>query len=561
MSILKTINLTHPDATANTISLTSDHKVGIGTTTPGQTLHVNSGATNTVAKFESTDAGAYINFTDTTGTSSIGNDTVYLYLDADKDAVVAGSQIRLRVDGSTKVTVNDSGNVGIGTTSPGSRFEVVHSSTPIAKFTGATNAYVDFTDGTVTTRLQNSGATYFGTTTNHGMIFRSNATDRMIVASDGKVGIGTNAPVEGNLVVRNDSGNSKINIKVNSFDGTNGIAALDFSTGGQAGTDPQARIHAIGQNNYSADLVFSTQISGTSNPLSERMRILSNGRVVIGTTSAVAWNGAQGNIFAVAGSQNTISSLQTSSTSANQGCIYEAYATATTSGSPAIGSIAFLRENTSTTAVRGYAAFYTNRDGNIAEKMRLASDGHLSLNTTSDVVGGKGCKFALNQAIASGYAFGIDAVRNTNDSGGILIKNGDTQGTHYAVSFFNTSNSIIGSIVTSNGGTSFNTSSDYRLKENVVNLTGAIDRVKQIPVHRFNFIAEPDKTIDGFIAHEVSNVVPEAVTGEKDAVDADGNIISQGIDQAKLVPLLTAALQEAIAEIENLKTRIEALEG
>jgi hypothetical protein len=68
-------------------------------------------------------------------------------------------------------------------------------------------------------------------------------------------------------------------------------------------------------------------------------------------------------------------------------------------------------------------------------------------------------------------------------------------------------------------------------------------------------------TVDGFIAHEVQAIVPEAITGEKNAVDDDGNPIYQGIDQSKLVPLLTAALQEAIAKIETLEARLTALES
>jgi len=75
---------------------------------------------------------------------------------------------------------------------------------------------------------------------------------------------------------------------------------------------------------------------------------------------------------------------------------------------------------------------------------------------------------------------------------------------------------------------------------------------------RFNFISDPDKTVDGFLAHEVQDVVPEAIFGTKDAVDSDGNPEYQGIDQSKLVPLLTAALQEAITEIESLKSRLDA---
>ena len=122
-------------------------------------------------------------------------------------------------------------------------------------------------------------------------------------------------------------------------------------------------------------------------------------------------------------------------------------------------------------------------------------------------------------------------------------------------------NGIVGSISTSGSATSYNTSSDHRLKENVVTDYDATTRLKQLKPSRFNFKADKDTTVDGFLAHEVSSIVPEAVRGEKDAVDADGNPKYQGIDQGKLVPLLTKALQEAISEIDTLKEKVKALES
>jgi hypothetical protein len=110
------------------------------------------------------------------------------------------------------------------------------------------------------------------------------------------------------------------------------------------------------------------------------------------------------------------------------------------------------------------------------------------------------------------------------------------------------------------GTVTYSTTSDYRLKENVVDMTGAIDRVKTLNPVRFNWKQAPNgRLVDGFIAHEVSEIVPEAVVGEKDAIDENGNIDPQGIDQAKLVPLLTAALQEAIKRIETLEAEVSAL--
>lgn len=154
----------------------------------------------------------------------------------------------------------------------------------------------------------------------------------------------------------------------------------------------------------------------------------------------------------------------------------------------------------------------------------------------------------LNIGIYRGHGLGLNRL--------------DTTGP-YAVFAYNGAQ-LSGSSISTNGTTvSFNAGSDYRLKENVVSLSGsdAKTRVKQLKVNRFNFIKDPSLTVDGFIAHEAQTVVPEAVTGYKDEVDASGNPVYQGIDQAKFVPLLTAALQEAYSEIEALTARVAALEA
>jgi hypothetical protein len=156
----------------------------------------------------------------------------------------------------------------------------------------------------------------------------------------------------------------------------------------------------------------------------------------------------------------------------------------------------------------------------------------------------------------------------TSDVSLVLNRNG----TDGDVAQFYKGGTIVGAIAVTASSTAYYTSSDYRLKENVVPLAGAADRLMQIPVCRFNFTADPDRTVDGFLAHEVQAFVPECVTGEKDQVetvevtDEDGNVttetrpVYQGIDQSKLVPLLTAALQEALQKIDALETRISALE-
>ena len=121
----------------------------------------------------------------------------------------------------------------------------------------------------------------------------------------------------------------------------------------------------------------------------------------------------------------------------------------------------------------------------------------------------------------------------------------------------------MGSITYGAGGTAFNTSSDYRRKENVVDLTNAITRIKTLLPKWFNFIDEPSVTRDGFLAHEVT-AVPEAVTGAKDEVatetdvqrgvtDKVGDPIYQQLDNSKLIPLLVASVKELIARVETLE--------
>ena len=147
---------------------------------------------------------------------------------------------------------------------------------------------------------------------------------------------------------------------------------------------------------------------------------------------------------------------------------------------------------------------------------------------------------------------------------GVSLQNNTTTGAgnNHEYQVFRRNSTQIGSI-TMNGTTAvaYNTSSDHRLKENVVTDWDATTRLKQLRPSRFNFIAEPDRTVDGFLAHEVSDIVPEAVTGEKDATetytDEDGNEqtrpIYQGIDQSKLVPLLVKTIQELEARITTLE--------
>ena len=126
---------------------------------------------------------------------------------------------------------------------------------------------------------------------------------------------------------------------------------------------------------------------------------------------------------------------------------------------------------------------------------------------------------------------------------------------------FKNDNGEVGAIRTNGTATVYHTSSDYRRKENAVSISDGITRLKNLKPYRFNFKADASTILDGFFAHEVSSVVPIAVGGTKDEVDSNGDPVYQGIDHSMLVPLLTAALQEAITKIETLETKVAALEA
>jgi hypothetical protein len=245
----------------------------------------------------------------------------------------------------------------------------------------------------------------------------------------------------------------------------------------------------------------------------------------------------------------------------------------------------YLGSNTAQWNTLSIDASTTTFNVNGSEKMRITSGGNVGIGTTSptqklDVSGTtKTTELQVNTTSTAGRAtFSTAAyskpalyIEGNSFSASATIEYGYANvGMDYksnygsggtAVQFKNSSGSTVGSISSTSTATAYNTSSDYRLKENVIELTDGIERIKQLQPKRFNFIEEPEKTVDGFIAHEAQEIVPEAVTGEKDGVDWQGNPDYQGIDQAKLVPLLTAALQEAIAKIESLEERIQVLEN
>jgi hypothetical protein len=245
-------------------------------------------------------------------------------------------------------------------------------------------------------------------------------------------------------------------------------------------------------------------------------------------------------------------------------------------------------------------AWYT---GAGTERMRIQSDGKVLIGTITHSISS-----TQSGEIKSSGATGFAMVNTTAANNPLSVLNEGTSGTRRLIQFLEGvgGGTVRGFISTDGSTVAYNTTSDYRLKENVTYDFDAITRLKQLKPARFNFITEPDKTVDGFLAHEVSDIIPEATTGTKDAtetkekvvVNIHGKIIDenieqadweagkipneegtskypvdstweaskvipvyQAIDQAKLTPILTKALQEAIARIEQLEARITTLEN
>jgi len=179
-----------------------------------------------------------------------------------------------------------------------------------------------------------------------------------------------------------------------------------------------------------------------------------------------------------------------------------------------------------------------------SERARIDASGNLLINSTSRA--------------------SLERVHISHDGAsqeGIIVLNTNTAaGTHTAIGFRRPSATTVGNITTTLSATAYVTSSDYRLKENIQLMTGALAKVAELKPCTYKWKVDGSDG-QGFIAHELQEVFPDAVSGEKDAVNEDGSIKPQGIDTSFLVATLTAAIQELKAELDATKAKVTALEA
>ena len=249
----------------------------------------------------------------------------------------------------------------------------------------------------------------------------------------------------------------------------------------------------------------------------------------------LGWNAAATN---TTGSNNTIIGSQ-----ANVSASGATNQTAIGQGCTAVGNNSVTLGNASVTAV------YASSDSGAIVHCAGIGDGTdtlVAIDTSNNVkINGAGVQDTGNP----GWTF----IAGNSNQGSILEHACGDAGEMIAT--FRTTSGIAGSITTSGTSTTFATSSDYRLKENEVAISDGLTRINQLKPYRFNWKHDKDTTVDGFFAHEVSEIVPEAIVGLKDAVNDKGEIDPQGIDQSKLVPLLVKAVQELSAKVTELENK------
>ena len=315
------------------------------------------------------------------------------------------------------------------------------------------------------------------------------------------------------------------------INGTTGISGVDGSTSAPA----------IVGSDSNTGLSFASDTINLNTGGSVRAQLDSNGRLSIGGQNSVSTllhvENSSGDAFIRCRASVNYGLLMTDSSNGNLRGFVGGGGAVNLGGSNLAISAPLSGAN---------IVFQTSGTGSGDERMRIGANGPEINNSSARVL-----------------------YLNRNGSAGTLV-NISFQGTN------------VGQISVDTNTVNYQSNSDYRLKENVVTLSNAITRLKTLKPYRFNFIADSTKTLrDGFLAHEVSSIVPEAITGTKDETETryymagdelpegkeigdikeENAIKAQGIDQSKLVPLLTAALQEAVAKIETLETKVAALEA
>ena len=542
-------------AASEALRIDSSGRLLLGTTTEGDVnadnlTIVDSGNCGMTIRSGTSSSGG-IFFSD--GTSGDAEYRGQVYYDHN------GDYMRFSTAASEAMRIDSSGRLAIATTVQG------ESSADNLTLADSGNCGLTIRSGT-----SNGGSIYFSDATsgaaqydgyisynhpNQFLVFGTGSSERMRIDSSGNMGLGETSADTRLHIKESTTGATGIFIQ-NSNGATNSSADLYFGNwNGSSTTTPQARIQAINKNVNTAatDLAFWTY-SGSSTI--ERMRIDSDGDIHhTGATSSGGSNKlARYLVPSHSGTEEDVCVFQFE----NESSLNQITIGGGTASYNSATNIVFRTSSAVDTTTGEYRA-------------RIDSNGDFLVQTTSNT------EYTRTSGAGS---WGYTADTGTNRGSIIHANNADngwsmmymnkynwTDGDDGRyINFYKNGSSLSSIMLNSSGTIAYNTGSDYRLKENIVPMTNGITRIKQLMPKQFNMIDDPDNNLcDGFLAHEAQTVVPQAVWGTHNGMktDEEGNEVPdyQGMDYGKLTPLLTAALQEAIAKIETLEAKVAALEG
>ena len=548
--------------------------LGIGTSSPAVKLQVYNNINGTPFAWGNATRTGYlyqdqngVGITNASGTSFDEG----VYLDT------ANSKVILYTNSTDRVTLDSSGNLGVGTASPATRLDVANSGTPVIfsmTLTGAQRwqQIIDTTAGNWTLKDQTG-----------------NVNSLVAAAGTGNLGLGVTPSTW-------SAGYSAIQIGASSSAyAMNSGNDFHLGLGATYNAGWKYTVSSVAVSDYfqtSGQHIWRYAASGTSgNALtwSEGMRLDASGTLLVGHSSNLA-TGAKallkGSLVATSSTFDNASTggaISVFCDNANYGTIWALkngntawgdVAIAPLGGNVGIGTssifgklniadstngrfevncistgvtLEVLNSGRTNAADLGFYSktftFNTKDGGAYTEKARIDSSGNLLVGTTSVIDAGK-----------------VSVLFDNSSANGISIKMSSTTYNNNLLSFRNPSNTQVGYIYSNGTTTSYGTSSDYRLKNTIAPMTGALAKVALLKPCTYKWNADGSDG-EGFIAHELAEVVPQAVTGQKDAVDEEGNPKYQGIDTSFLVATLTAAIQELKSELDSVKAELATLKG